>query len=112
MTLTEEETSRLAGLKCRFNLVISADYQMSKLVPYWGMSAQPGCTYYLQKLSLKLLIMVGNLLLLIFMMNAVDLKILITQYRTSLIFSRNYLFGSVVITSSWITLLVSIKITI
>lgn len=51
VTLTEEETSRLAGLKCRFNLVISADYQMSKLVPYWGMSAQPGCTYYLQKLS-------------------------------------------------------------
>ena len=50
-TLTEEERSKLAGLKCKFNLVISVDYQMSKLVPYWGYFAQPGSTYYLQKLS-------------------------------------------------------------
>ena len=32
-------------------MVLSADYQMCKLVPYWGMSAQPGSTYYLQKLN-------------------------------------------------------------
>ena len=24
---------------------------MAKLVPYWGLTAQPGSTYYLQKLS-------------------------------------------------------------
>jgi len=50
-TLTEDEKIKLDGLKCKFNLVISVDYQMSKLVPYWGYSAQPGSTYYLQKLS-------------------------------------------------------------
>ena len=50
-TLTEEEKIKLDGLKCKFNLVISVDYQMSKLIPYWGYSAQPGSTYYLQKLS-------------------------------------------------------------
>ena len=40
--------------KNRFNLVLCADYQMCKLVPFWGMSAQLGCTYYLQKLKLDL----------------------------------------------------------
>ena len=34
-----------------YTAVISADYQMSKLVPYWGLSPQPGSTYYLQKLA-------------------------------------------------------------
>ena len=34
-----------------FSLVLSADYQQAKLVPYWGSSAQPGSTYYLQKVS-------------------------------------------------------------
>ena len=43
-TLTEEKRSKLSGLKGKFNLVISVDYQMSKLVPYWGLSAQPGST--------------------------------------------------------------------
>ena len=32
-------------------LVLSADYQMSKLVPFWGFSPQPGSTSYLQKLT-------------------------------------------------------------
>lgn len=49
--LTDEEKATLLGLKNRFNLVLCADYQMAKLVPYWGMSAQPGSTYYLQKLN-------------------------------------------------------------
>ena len=44
----EEELTRLRNL---FSLTISADYQMSKLIPFWGMSPQPGSTYYLQKLS-------------------------------------------------------------
>ena len=32
-------------------LVISADYQQSKLIPNWGTTEQPGSTYYLQKVS-------------------------------------------------------------
>ncbi len=49
--LNEEEKQQLKYLKGKFNLVLCADYQMCKLVPYWGMSAQPGSTYYLQKLN-------------------------------------------------------------
>lgn len=41
----------LDGLKYSFNLVVAADYQMCKLVPYWGLSAQRGSMYYLQKLN-------------------------------------------------------------
>ena len=41
-TLTTEEMLTLDGLKKRLNLVLSADFQMCKLVPYWGYSAQPG----------------------------------------------------------------------
>jgi len=40
---------KLVTMKHKFNLVLSADYQMGKLVPYWGQSPQPGSTYYLQK---------------------------------------------------------------
>ena len=50
-TLNDDEKERLAILKNGFNLVLSADYQMAKLVPYWGQTAQPGSTYYLQKQS-------------------------------------------------------------
>jgi len=32
---------------------ISADYQMQKLVPYWGSSPQPGSTYYFQTLMIS-----------------------------------------------------------
>ena len=49
--LTEEEKVKLDKLKTTFNVVLCADYQMCKLVPYWGCSAQPGSTYYLQKLN-------------------------------------------------------------
>ena len=38
---TEEEESELMKLHHLFTLVLSADYQMSKLVPYWGHSPQP-----------------------------------------------------------------------
>ena len=60
---------------------------MSKLVPYWGLSAQPGSTYYLQKLSHDIFRIVDHgqkASLFIFLMNAVVLKTLITQYLTSL----------------------------
>lgn len=50
-SLDDDEKKKLAGLKNKFNLVLCADYQMCKLVPYWGMTVQPGCTYYLQKLN-------------------------------------------------------------
>ena len=36
-TLMEGE-EELAVLKRKFVLVVSADYQMAKLVPYWGLS--------------------------------------------------------------------------
>ena len=45
---TNEE---LKYLKESFILVVCADYQQSKLIPYWGYSPQPGMTYYLQKMS-------------------------------------------------------------
>ena len=48
------EDEQLEQSKHCFTLVISADYQMQKLVPYWGMSPQLGSTYYLQKLSYDL----------------------------------------------------------
>jgi len=44
--LNEDEIDESAGLKSKFDLVLSADYQMSKLVPFWGQSPQHGCTYY------------------------------------------------------------------
>ena len=49
--LSQNERDELEVLRNSFNLVIAADYQMSKLAPYWGQSPQPGSTYYLQKLS-------------------------------------------------------------
>ena len=50
-SLSPEENEHLTAMKRKFSVVLSADYQMSKLVPYWGASPQPGSTYYLQKLS-------------------------------------------------------------
>ena len=50
-SLADDEIQELASLKKRFELLVSADYQMSKLIPFWGQSSQPGSTYYLQKLS-------------------------------------------------------------
>ena len=42
---------KLQQLQNTFTLLLSADYQMSKLLPYWGHSPRPSLTYYLQKLS-------------------------------------------------------------
>ena len=52
---TEAEEDELSTLKHCCMLLSSADYQMQKLLPYWGRSPQPGSTYYLQKLSYNLL---------------------------------------------------------
>ena len=51
---TAEETAQLATLKHTFTLVLSADYQQAKLIPFWGRSEQPGSTYYLQKVSIEI----------------------------------------------------------
>lgn len=32
-------------------MVLSIDFQMQKLVPYWGLTPQPRITYYLQMLN-------------------------------------------------------------
>ena len=35
--------------------MLSADYQQANLIPHWGSTAQPGSTYYLQKVSTDVL---------------------------------------------------------
>jgi hypothetical protein len=59
-SLTDEEEERLAVLKNKFTDTIAADYLMSKLVPYWGLSPQPGSTYYLQKLGHAIYVIVNH----------------------------------------------------
>ena len=49
--LDELGESQLQRLKESFVLVLSADYQMTKVIPFWGSSAQPGMTYYQHKVS-------------------------------------------------------------
>ena len=46
-----EDNNELQRLKASFILVICAEYQQSKLIPYWGNSPQPGVMYYSQKMS-------------------------------------------------------------
>lgn len=59
-SLTSDEVEKVTVMKNKFNLVISADYQMSKLAPYWGLSPQPGSTYYLRQLSHDILGIVNH----------------------------------------------------
>ena len=55
-----DSTEELVQLRERFTLTLSADYQMSKLIPHWGLLPQPGSTYYLQKLSHDILGIVNH----------------------------------------------------
>ena len=48
-----DNNEELLRLKEQFVLVLCADYQQLKLIPYWGASSQPGVTYYLQKMVLQ-----------------------------------------------------------
>ena len=48
---TPVQDEELEGAKHNFTLVLSADYQQSKLIPHWGHTAQQGQTYYYQKVS-------------------------------------------------------------
>ena len=50
-----EENHRRMELQHKFTLILSADYQMSKLLPYWGSTPQPSSMYYMQKVSYGLL---------------------------------------------------------
>ena len=50
-SLNEDEIAQLERRKASFVLVLSADYQMTKLIPQWGVTAQPGISYYLRKVS-------------------------------------------------------------
>jgi len=48
---TQALEEELSTLKHCFTLLLSANFQMQKLLHYWGRSPQPGSTYYLQKLT-------------------------------------------------------------
>ena len=48
---SQDTVSKLVVAKHTFTLVLSADFQQSKLIPHWGRTEQPGSTYYLQKVS-------------------------------------------------------------
>ena len=48
-TLDVAEEKELEKRQASFMLVLSADYQMTKLIPHWGNTAQPGISYYLRK---------------------------------------------------------------
>jgi len=50
-SLSQTDADKLNALKHQFTVVISADYQQTKLVPHWGRTAQPGQTYYFNKVS-------------------------------------------------------------
>ena len=49
--LVPEEQEELDRLQHCFSLVLSADFQQSKLVPHWEKTQQPWQTYYLMKIS-------------------------------------------------------------
>lgn len=49
--LDEPGQTQLQLLKESFVLVLSADYQMTKVIPFWGSSAESGMTYYQRKAS-------------------------------------------------------------
>ena len=47
---TRAEEVKLTELKDRYSAFVSADYMMSKNLPFWGESPQPAKTYYQMKL--------------------------------------------------------------
>jgi len=102
--LSEEEAKKLRSLKHKFNIVISADYQMEKLVPYWGLSAQPGSTYYLQKLNHDIFGIVNHAtdLSSVYLFDEqVGSKIPTTLSLIFQIGSLSFLTGFIVFTYSW-----------
>ena len=47
---TQSEDAMLAKLQSEYSAFVSADYMMSKNLPFWGESPQPAKTYYQMKL--------------------------------------------------------------
>ncbi len=47
--LNAASQARLQALQESFTLVLSAHYQMTKLIPFWGATAQPAMTYHMRK---------------------------------------------------------------
>ena len=74
----EQEHQKLENLHHNFTLVLSADYQMQKLVPYWEFSPQPGSTYHM--IFLVLLTIKIAILQFMFLMKQWGQKIRIIQY--------------------------------
>ena len=48
---SQDESTQPIVCQHKFTLVLSADYQQSKLILHWGEPEQPSSTYYLQKVS-------------------------------------------------------------
>ena len=48
---SQDTVTKLTVAKQTLMLVLSADFQQSKLIPHWDKTEQPGTTYYLQKVS-------------------------------------------------------------
>ena len=59
-TLSTHEIDDMQCLMDKFTLVLSIDYQQAKLIPHWGETAQPGLSYYLQKVSHDILGLVDH----------------------------------------------------
>ena len=49
--ITPEMAEQLQERKNQFTALVDADYQLSKLLPQWGYSTQPGSSYYRMKLA-------------------------------------------------------------
>ena len=112
-SLRDVEKERLVDMKNKFNLLLCADYHQCKLVPYWGMSPQPGSTYYLQKFNHDVFEIVNHGLnsSAIYLMNVWVLNILIIPFPTLHTFSAHSLLGSSVHTCFSIMLQTLIKTT-
>ena len=48
-TSTTEKRKRLYELASKFYFLLSSDYQQDKSTPFWGLSPQPGPTYFFSK---------------------------------------------------------------
>ena len=111
--LLKLQSSELEIAQHNFTLVLSADYQMQKLVPYWGFSPQPGSTYYLQKLSHDIFGIVDHeKQCFMFLMKLLVLRIqIILSLIYNIIFESlvRYHLGSIGYTSFWIIQVVPIK---
>ena len=57
---SDTEPEEMSILKDRFKCVVSLDYQMTKLIPHWGRSAQPSASYYKMKLAVDICVAITH----------------------------------------------------